>query len=185
MSEAAFLPLFESPTDGSGTFQLWTADPADTKTDPVDEFERGLAEGQLLAETAFAEERRYLQALVAAANALQPVEPEAVRKLICETVDRLVREIVGVTQVDLELLRKQVDEAITFAGPIAVEAILKLSPDDAASFKDANLGLPVVADMRVARGTLRLESPSGTVEHGRTVQLESLRQQLGIAEDER
>lgn len=184
MSETAFLPLFESPTDGSGTFQLWTADPADAKTDPVDEFKRGLAEGQWLSETAFAEERRHLQALVAAANALQPVEPEAVRKLICETVDRLVREIVGVTPVDFELLRKQVDEAVTFAGPIAVDAVLKLSPDDAASFKGADLGLPVVADMRVARGTLRLESPSGTVEHGRTVQIESLRQQLGIAEDE-
>lgn len=184
MSEPAFVPLFETSTDSSGTFQLWTAEPAGAKTDPVDEFERGLAEGQLLAETAFAEERRRLQALVAAANALQPVEPETVRKLICETVDRLVREIVGVTPVDIELLRKQVDEAVTFAGPIAVDAILKLSPDDAMLFEGAELGLPFVADMRVMRGTLRLESPSGTVEHGRMVQLEALRQQLGIAEDE-
>lgn len=184
MSEPAFVPLFEAPTDSSGTFQLWTAEPAGAKTESVDEFERGLAEGQLLAETAFAEERRRLQALVAAANALQPVEPETVRKLICETVDRLVREIVGMTPVDLELLRKQVDEAVTFAGPIAVDAVLKVSPDDAASFKGVDLGVPVVADMRVARGTLRLESPSGTVEHGRTVQLETLRQQLGTADYE-
>lgn len=183
MSEAGFVPLVDAATETPDAFQPWTESLAGAKAAPVDEFERGLAEGQALAEAAFAEERKRLQALIAAADALQPLEPEVLRNLISITVERLVREIVGGAPVDPELLREQVDEAIQFAGTVGSDAVLRLAPDDVALFDGVELGFPIVADTQLTPGTLRLETHAGTAEHGRAVQLEALRMQLGVSGD--
>ncbi|MEQ1551854.1 FliH/SctL family protein [Sphingorhabdus sp.] len=185
MSEAGFVPLVETSTETPDAFQPWAELLAHAKSAPVDEFERGLAEGQALAEAAFSEERRRLQALVAAADALQPIEPEKLRDLVCTTVERLVREIVGATPVDPELLRRQVGEAIQIAETVGSDAVLRLAPDDVALFDGFELGLPIIADTQLTPGTLRLETQTGAVEHGRAVQLEALRMQLGVAENGR
>ncbi len=183
MSEAGFVPLVETATETPDAFRLWATPLASTKTAPIDEFERGLAEGQALAEAAFSEERRRLQALVAAADALQPIEPEKLRDLICTTVERLVGEIVGTTPIDPELLRGQVDEAIQFAETVGSDAVLRLAPEDVALLDGTDCPLPIVADTQLTPGTLRLETQAGTVEHGRKVQLEALRLQLGVTGD--
>lgn len=183
MSEAGFVPLVDTATETINAFQPWAESVTHPKTTQIDEFERGLAEGQALAEAAFAEERRRLQALIAAADALQPVEPETLRHMICTTVERLVGEIVGATPPFPELLRRQVDAAIHFAGTIRDDTVLRLAPDDVALVDGIELGLPVVADSQLIPGTLRLETQAGTVEHGRAVQLEALRMQLGVAGD--
>lgn len=184
MSDAGFVPLLDVKVGQSDSFQPWAEPVLCEKAPPVDEFERGLAEGQAIAAVAFADERRRLQALIAAANALQPVEPESLRTLIYTTVVRLVHEVVGATPVDVEMLQRQVGEAMDFAGAEGNDAVLKLSPDDAALLADAALPLPMVADAHLTHGTLRLETHAGAVQHGRAVQLEALRMQLGLAEDD-
>lgn len=183
MSEAGFVPLVDSVPESPDFFQIWDGAPHQANAGPIDEYARGLAEGQQLAETAFAEERKRLLALIAAADALQPVEPETVRDLIFETVDRLVREIVGTAPVDPDLFRKQIDEAVHLAGPLGEAAILRLSPDDAKLLERADIRVRIVPDARLSRGTLRLETDIGAIEHGRAVQLEALNLHLGIGGD--
>lgn len=183
MSEAGFVPLVDAATETPDAFQPWAEPVPSTKAAPVDEFERGLAEGQALTEAGFVQERRRLQALIAAADALQPVEPETLRNLIGSTVERLVREIVGATPIDPQLLGRQIDEAIQFAGSAGSDAVLRLAPDDVALLDGTDCPLPIVADTQLTPGTLRLETQAGTVEHGRKVQLEALRRQLGVTGD--
>ncbi|MBK6707402.1 MAG: flagellar biosynthetic protein [Sphingomonadales bacterium] len=182
MSEAGFVPLVDPASEASGSFRIWAEPVGRITEEPADQYARGLAEGQMLAETAFAEERGRLLALVAAANALQPLEPEAVRRLICTTVERLVREIAGAAPIDPDHLRHQVDEATQLAGNSGNDAVLRLSPEDAALLADADIHLPIIPDALLPPGTLRLESDTCTIEHGRAVQLEALGLQLGHGE---
>lgn len=183
MSEAGFVPLVDAATEASDGFRNWAEPVARASAPPADPYALGLAEGQSLAQTAFAEERLRLQALVAAANALQPVEPEAVRTLICQTVDRLVREIVGATPVNTDHLHRQVEEATELAGTTGAGTVLRLSPQDAALLEGVGIKLPIVPDVQLPPGTLRVEAETCTFEHGRAVQLEVLGLQLGLAED--
>lgn len=182
MSEGDFIPLVDAPSGAADEFRLWHTPSARAAATPADEFERGLAEGQALAAAAFAGERRRMQALIAAAEALQPVEPESLRTLICTTVERLVDEIVGATPVNAERLRQQIEEAMDLSGSLADDAVLTLSPGDIALLDGAALPLRIAEDPLLEPGTLRLETGSGTIEHGRAVQLEALRMQLGIEE---
>jgi flagellar assembly protein FliH len=183
MSEPAFVPLVDRASETFDGFRSWAEPVASSSSPPADPYALGLAEGQLLAETAFAEERGRLLALVAAANALQPVEPEAVRTLIYGTVNRLVREIVGATPVDADHLHRQVEEAIRFVGASGADGVIHLSPEDISLLAHANFKLPIVPDAALTPGTLRVESDGCTVEHGRAVQLEALGLQLGLAKE--
>jgi len=183
MSEAKFVPLVDTASGTSDGFRNWAEPVAGASASPADPYALGLAEGQLLAEAAFAEERRRLLVLVAAANALQPIEPEAVRTLICEAVNRLVREIVGATPVDADHLHRQVEEASELAGTTGTARVLRLSPQDVALLEGAGIKLPIVPDAALTPGTLRVETDGCTVEHGRDVQLEALSLQLGLAEE--
>lgn len=187
MSEPGFTPLVEALSGVEDAFQPWAGSafiPQRAPEPQIDEYARGLADGQQLAATAFAQERARLQQLIAAAQALQPVEPEAVRELILSAVDRLVREIVGAAPVDPDMLRQQVDDAIEFAGPIEAGAMLRLSPGDLALLDGVQLPVEMRADPALPAGTLRIDTEHGSIEHGRAPRLEALRLQLGLPEGE-
>src|SRR3546814_8465972 len=76
-----------------------------------DPFAHGLAEGQRLAETAFAAERHRLLALLAATEALQDEPSEELAQLTAETVERLVRQIVAAAPLDAAWLMEQAETA--------------------------------------------------------------------------
>ena len=52
-------------------------------------------------------------------------------------------------------------------------------PADAALLMDAPIALPVEADPAMMRGTVRIETSAGWIEHGRAVYLNELRAALG------
>ncbi len=179
MSDALFTP-FDGKASGMAAFRAWPgAEGIGLASQPVDEFARGFAEGQSLAEAAFAQERAALQALVASAQALQPVEPQAVRQLILESVERLVSEIVGKAPVEREWLIQQVEGVVQLAGQVEGRKLLWLNPADMALLEGAELGLELRADAEIMPGSLRLELESGWIEHGRMVMLEALRSGIG------
>lgn len=156
---------------------------AETATDPAeaadDPFARGLVEGQRLAEAAFAVERQQLLALIAGAEALQDEPSEELAQLIAETVERLVRQIVGGAAIDAEWLQAQADIAAAMVAEADKARTLWVHPADAALLMDAAIALPIAADPAMMRGTVRIETSAGWIEHGRAVYLGELRAALG------
>jgi flagellar assembly protein FliH len=144
-----------------------------------DPFALGLAEGQRLAEAGFAVERGQLLALVAGAQALQDEPSEELAQLIAETVERLVRQIVVTAPIDAEWLKDQADIAAALVAEADKARTLWVHPQDAALLMDADMRLPIEADASMLRGTVRIETSAGWIEHGRAVYLNELRAALG------
>jgi len=164
---AEMVPVETAPTD------------AGAANDP---FAQGLAEGQRLAEAAFAVEREQLLALIAGTEALQDEPSEELAQLIAETVERLVRQIVGQAPIDAEWLQAQADIAAAMVAEADKARTLWVNPADAALLVDAAIALPIEADPSMTRGTVRIETSAGWIEHGRAVYLSELRAALGSQE---
>ncbi|MDO9362270.1 MAG: FliH/SctL family protein [Sphingopyxis sp.] len=144
-----------------------------------DPFARGLAEGQRVAEAGFVAERHQLLALLAGAEALQDEPSEELAQLIAETVERLVRQIVANAPIDAEWLQTQAETAASMVADADKARTLWVHPDDAALLADCPLTLAVESDPAMMRGTVRLETSTGWIEHGRAVYLDELRAALG------
>ncbi|WP_261312259.1 FliH/SctL family protein [Sphingopyxis jiangsuensis] len=144
-----------------------------------DPFARGLAEGQRIAEAAFSVERHQLLALLASAEALQDEPSEELAQLIAETVERLVRHIVETAPIDAAWLKEQADVAAALVADADKARTLWVHPEDAALLVDCALSLPVQVDPAMMRGTVRIETSAGWIEHGRAVYLGELRAALG------
>ena len=144
-----------------------------------DPFAKGLAEGQRLAETAFAAEREQLLSLIAGAEALQDEPSEELAQMIAETVERLVRQIVAEAPIDADWLKGQAETAAALVAECDKARTLWVHPQDAALLMDCQLKLPVEADAAMIRGTVRVETSGGWIEHGRAVYLGELRAALG------
>ena len=153
-------------------------DPAEAAL-AADPFARGLAEGQRVAEAAFAVERQHLLALIAGAEALQDEPSEELAQLIAETVERLVRQIVEAAPIDAAWLRAQAETAAALVADADKARTLWVHPEDAALLADSPLALPIAADPSMMRGTVRIETSAGWIEHGRAVHLAELRAALG------
>jgi flagellar assembly protein FliH len=144
-----------------------------------DPFSKGLAEGQRLAEAGFAVERGQLLALVAGAEALQDEPSEELAQMIAETVERLVRQIVAEAPIDTAWLKEQAETAASLVAECDKARTLWVHPQDAALLMDADMRLPIEADGSMVRGTVRIETSAGWIEHGRAVYLNELRAALG------
>jgi flagellar assembly protein FliH len=146
-----------------------------------DPFALGLAEGQRLAEAGFVAERHQLLALLANAEALQDEPSEELAQLIAETVERLVRQIVATAPIDAEWLQAQAQTAADMVADADKARTLWVHPEDAALLADCPLTLGLESDAAMMRGTVRLETSTGWIEHGRAVYLDELRAALGEA----
>jgi len=173
-----FRPLHLGPAPRAAEAPPPAPEPAETE--PADDpFARGLAEGQRLAEAGFAVERHQLLALVAAAEALQDEPSEELAQLIAETVERLVRQIVESAPIDAEWLQTQADIAAAMVAEADKARTLWVNPADAVLLSDSGIALPIEADAAMMRGTVRIETSTGWIEHGRAVYLDELRAALG------
>jgi len=190
-TETGFAPvsLTEAMTRGGG-FRPMSFAPATyaaqaTEQESIDEldledpFALGLAEGQRLAEAAFVAERHQLLGLLAGAEALQDEPSEELAQLIAETVERLVRQIVDAAPIDAEWLQAQAETAAAMVADADKARTLWVHPEDAALLADAPLAMAIESDPAMVRGTIRLETSTGWIEHGRAVYLDELRTALG------
>lgn len=162
------------PVEPAATARL--PDPVGQDDDP---FARGLAEGQRIAETAHQMERTQLLNLIASTKALQDEPSEELAQLIAETVERLVHQIVEAAPIDAEWLKNQAEIAAAMVAEADKARTLWVNPADAALLYDAELKLPVESDPNMMRGTVRIETSAGWIEHGRAVYLDELRSALG------
>jgi flagellar assembly protein FliH len=156
-----------------------TTDGSAADIDLDDPFARGLAEGQRVAEAAYVAERHQLLALLAGAEALQDEPSEELAQLIARTVERLVRQIVADAPIDAAWLQAQAETAAALVADADKARTLWVHPDDAALLADCPLPLALESDAAMMRGTVRIETSTGWIEHGRAVYLDELHAALG------
>lgn len=141
-------------------------------------YAQGYDDARRTVEAEFAAERDALVRLVESLEVLRPEPTNALALLLAETVDRLVREIVGQVDVDPVLLLERTRAAAALVGENVEPSKLRLHPDDLPHLAEASINLPMEADASLARGTIMLETGHGWVEDGPVVRLERLRAEL-------
>jgi len=138
-------------------------------------YARGWEEGRLAAEDQFAAERSAVTALAASLEALHPEPSKALALVLGETVERLVRQIVGEVAVPAELLRKRAAAAAALVSDEMTSARMRLNPDDLPIIEAAGLQIELIADAGLERGSIVVETALGWIEDGPSVRLDRLR----------
>jgi flagellar assembly protein FliH len=188
MSDPVILPISLSQARShAGGFRPRFALAHALSTSPVeqpveDHYARGLADGQDMAQAAFAVERAQYQALIASAQNLQNEPSDELAALIAQTVERLVRECVGVAPVDAEHLNKQAMRAAALISECDAARTMWLHPDDLMLIDQNSLPIAVMADPQAERGSIRIDCSAGWIEYGVPLYLNDLRAALGMTE---
>jgi flagellar assembly protein FliH len=147
-------------------------------------FAQGFEEGRRAVEEMVAGERAGIAQLAASLEVLKPQPSQALAMLLSETVERLVRQIMGTVSIDRDTLLERCVRAAELIGDEAGPMRLRLHPDDLELLGDASIDTPLVADHGLLRGTIRLETDEGWIEDGPEARLERLRaalDQMGLA----
>ncbi len=147
-------------------------------------FAQGFEEGRRAVEDMIGEERAAMAGLVASLEVLKPQPSQALAMLLSETVERLVRQIMGTVTIDRDTLLQRCEHAAELIGEEAGPMRLRLHPDDLELLADASIDTPLVGDAQLLRGTIRLETDEGWIEDGPEARLERLRaalDQMGLA----
>jgi flagellar assembly protein FliH len=141
-------------------------------------YAQGYEEGRRVAEEELAGEREAVARLAASLELLRPQPTNPLALLLAETVDRLVREIVGSVEVDATLLLDRARSAAAMIGEQTEPARLRVHPADAALLVQADLDVQIAPDGNLQRGTIVVETAQGWIEDGPAVRLERLRAEL-------
>ena len=171
-------------TPWSAAYRLAAADeppaaPAESEPEVHDvlaaAYTDGFNEGHRTANRELAAEREALARLAEALEGLEPEPPHELAACLAETVERLVRQIVGEVSLDGALLLERATAAAALIADNAAPARMRLHPDDLVRLEGADLPVERVADPQLAPGTVLLEAGQGWIEDGPEVGLEKLR----------
>ena len=163
-----------SPVNRNVQFERRMATPV---TAP-DDYVRGFEDGKSVAATAFAAERTELIALVTSATNAAPHPSEELTALMTATVERLVGEIVGHTDIDRAWLTAQISRACSVIADCDAAQTLWLHHDDAALMAGSDLTLDLRIDAAAERGSIRIDCSAGWIEQGRSLYLDALHEAL-------
>ncbi len=144
----------------------------------ADAFAEGFEQGRRTVELEIAAEREALARLAESLDALRPEPPAPLALVLAETVERLVRQIVGEVEIDPATLLTRARAAAALVAEEVEPARLRLHPDDIPLLGEASLPLPIAPDLSLDRGALRVESGAGWIEDGPSVRLDRLRAAL-------
>ena len=144
----------------------------------ADAYAQGYADARATVEAEFAAEREALARLAETLEVLQPQPANQLALLLAETVDRLVREVVGEVEIDAVTLLARAKAAAELVARETEPTKLRAHPDDLVHLEQARLNLTFEADPALARGTIVLETGQGWIEDGPAVRLERLRAEL-------
>ena len=141
-------------------------------------FALGFESGREAAEQELGAEREAIAALALSLEALRPLPPQQLALLLAETVDRLVRQLVGEVGVDPVLLLSRARAAAAVLSGEAAAARMRLNPEDVPLLAGAGLPVAVEPDPALGRGAIRIETATGWIEDGPAIRLERLRVEL-------
>jgi flagellar assembly protein FliH len=177
--EGGFRNLYTAPA-GQQTAALRgeraLAEPVDALEEArVEAFTMGFEEGCRITGEAQASEVEAQGRLAEALEMLAPAPSGMLSTMLSATVVRLVEQIVGEVEIDMERLVQRCDTVAAFIENNQDRSALHVHPDDAELLKDEVIGVPMVADAAMQRGCVRLETVDGWVEDGPDVRLSRLR----------
>lgn len=171
-SEGGFRPrLVENDDSCEDSMQA----PADIEADA---YARGYADARATVEAEYAAERDALARLAETLEVLQPQPANALALLLAESVDRLVREVVGEVEIDPITLLARAKAAAEIVSRETQPSKLHVHPEDIVHLEQARLNLAIEGNSSLPRGTIVLETGEGWIEDGPEVRLERLRAEL-------
>jgi flagellar assembly protein FliH len=191
--DAASIPLGGVGQVRSGNFRNLFADdqgfrgqamhdaaPAMTDEDILEQvrleaFAQGFDEGCRVIGDGQAAEAEARNRLAEALELLTPAPSGMLSTMLSATVVRLVEQIVGEVEIDVDRLVQRCDTVAAFIEENDEKGALHLHPEDIALLEGEVIGVKLVADDAMHRGCVRLETADGWVEDGPDVRLSRLR----------
>lgn len=116
--------------------------------------------------------------LADALQLLAPAPSGMLSTMLSATVVRLVEQIVGEVEIDIERLVQRCDIVAAFIEDNDEKSALHLHPEDIVLLEGEEIGVKLVGDSAMHRGCVRLETRDGWVEDGPDVRLSRLRMLL-------
>lgn len=188
MSEVVAVPLtqlrpvsspFRAGLFGNGAVR---PAPAANANPPQDRYAMGFADGEAAADERHAGDREAADRIVAAIARLRAEPAEDLGRHLAETVSRLVREIVGETNVTSDEITRRAHAAAALLAESDAASAVRLHPDDAALVGADVSGIAIIPDAGLMRGDVIVDCASGTVEDGNALRLAALDASLGLGE---
>ncbi|WP_242125219.1 flagellar biosynthesis protein [Sphingobium sp. Sx8-8] len=144
----------------------------------IEAFAMGFDEGCRVTADANAAEAEARNRLAQALELLAPAPSGMLSTMLSATVVRLVEQIVGEVEIDIERLLQRCDTVAAFIEDNDEKGALHLHPEDIALLDGEEIGVRLVGDSAMQRGCVRLETKDGWVEDGPDVRLSRLRSLL-------
>ena len=149
------------------------------EADPLEEarleaFTMGFDEGCRVTAQTHADASEAHERLTQALEMLSPAPSGMLSTMLSATVVRLVEQIVGEVEIDIERLVQRCDTVAAFIEDNQGKSALHLHPDDIALLEGESIGVSLVPDKALHRGCVRLETADGWVEDGPDVRLARL-----------
>lgn len=148
----------------------------------MEAFAQGFDEGCRVIGDGQAAEAEARNRLAEALEMLSPAPSGMLSTMLSATVVRLVEQIVGEVEIDIERLLQRCDTVAAFIEDNDEKGALHLHPEDIALLEGEEIGVKLVADKAMHRGCVRLETADGWVEDGPDVRLSRLRALLADME---
>lgn len=173
-----FRSLYSAPA-GKQTAAMRAA-AAEPEVDLVEQasmeaFAQGFDEGCRITGEAMADETQSRIRLAQALEILTPAPSGMLSTMLSATVVRLVEQIVGEVEIDIERLLQRCDTVAAFIDDNDQKGALHLHPDDIVMVEGEKIAVRLVPDPELKRGCVRLETADGWVEDGPDVRLSRLR----------
>lgn len=141
----------------------------------MEAFTQGFDEGCRVTAEAHGEEADARTRLTEALEMLAPAPSGMLSTMLSATVVRLVEQIVGEVEIDIERLVQRCDTVAAFIENEEGKNALHLHPEDITLLEGEAIGVKLVADKSMHRGCVRLETSEGWVEDGPDIRLSRLR----------
>jgi flagellar assembly protein FliH len=179
-----FRSRFGAVGDGAG----WTATragvadhmAAEPEVDPIEEasqqgFLIGFQEGERVTREAFEADDSLRREIAAAIGQLGGVEEGTLASLLSTAVLRLVTQIMGEVPVDEARLAERCAAVAAHIDPDDGKAVLEVSPLDLPLIPTDGIGVTLVPNAQLSRGSVRLATSDGWIEDGPDIRLSRLK----------
>jgi flagellar assembly protein FliH len=180
-SQSGFRARFVGAVDAEGYRPATREETA--RADPVEQaradgFAQGFDEGVRVASESLGADAEMRERLIRGLEQLAPASDGLLSSMLSAAVMRLVTQIVGNVPVDAELLRQRCEAVAAFVDESQSRNTLYMHPDDVPLIEGCTLGVPLMTDASMTRGSIRLDTADGWIEDGPDVQLSRLRGML-------